>query len=157
MRPKLCYINFRILYYYQTNFILYFIIMRKTDKKISDIQVDTLVARILENYNQNQSISSAVIADLYTLRERYILHEQPTVVKSIRLCCEHLEKFNQFQLTYWNDEEDGELTVPIFEYYVGLIANPTNKYNRDEIKEVNILLKASLTGEIIIKKSLGED
>jgi hypothetical protein len=130
--------------------------MRKTDKKISDMQVETLVEGILKNYNPSAPILAEVIADLYMLRERYMLHEQPTVVKSIRLCCEHLEKFGQFQLAYWNDEEDGELTVPIFEYYMGLISNPTNKYNRDEIKEVNILLKASLTGEEIVKKSLGE-
>ena len=131
--------------------------MRRTDKKIHDIQVDTLIERILTDYKQGQTLNPNIFADLEALRERYMLHEQPTVVKSIRLASEHLARFGDFKLAYWNDEEDGELTLPIFEYYIGLIANPTNKYNRDEIKEVNILLKASLDGEIIVKKSLGEE
>ncbi len=130
--------------------------MAKVDKKIRDPKIQDCIDRIREAYQANgQKVSPSIIEDMKAMREHFIVHNQPTIVKSIRLAYEHLEKFGDFVIEYHNDEEpdeDGEgdeieLPVPIFEYYIGLLSNPTNKYNRDEIKEINILLKESLEGK----------
>ena len=146
--------------------------MAKIDKRIRDPRIHELINNILTTYkNNNNSFVPSIIQDMQTLRERFIEHNQPTIVKSIRLAYEHIEKFGKFDIDYTNEDfdmdaeydEEGnlipkeveaaeektekvELPVPIFEYYIGLLANPTNKYNRDEIKEINILLKESLEG-----------
>jgi hypothetical protein len=127
--------------------------MAKVDKKIRDPKIQDCIDSIRAAYQASgQKITPSIIEDMKAMREHFIVHNQPTIVKSIRLAYEHLEKFGDFVIEYHNDEEpdeDGEgeeieLPVPIFEYYIGLLSNPTNKYNRDEIKEINILLKDSM-------------
>lgn len=146
--------------------------MAKVDKRIRDPKIHELINNILTAYkDNNQTFVPSIIEDMQALRLRFIEHSQPTIVKSIRLAYEHIEKFGKFEIDYTNEDfdmeeeeydEEGnliekpeplvkpepaekvELPVPIFEYYIGLLANPTNKYNRDEIKEINILLKESL-------------
>ncbi len=115
--------------------------IRKSDKKIRDPKMQEHLTRILDAFQANPVVTPAIIEDMKALRQRFIEHKQPTIVKSIRLAIEYVDKYNNFDIPYWNEEEDGELTVPMFEYYIGLLANPTNKYNRDEIKEINIVLK----------------
>jgi hypothetical protein len=133
--------------------------MAKTDKKLRDPKIEAHINNILAAYSKDPKIGEGIINEMKAMRELFIEHAQPTIVKSIRLAYEHIEKYGDFQIDYHNDEEpfddpeaeDGggeieiELPVPIFEYYIGLLGNPTNKYNRDEIKEINILLKDSLS------------
>ena len=130
--------------------------MAKTDKKLRDPKIDAHINNILTAYSKDQKISEGIINEMKAIRELFIEHAQPTIVKSIRLAYEHIETYGDFKIDYHNDEEpfddpeeggeiEIELPVPIFEYYIGLLGNPTNKYNRDEIKEINILLKESLS------------
>ncbi len=83
------------------------------------------------------------------LRELFKEMKQPTIVKSIRLVYEHLAAHDTLDnLSYWEEEEielDEENSS--YEYYIGLLTNPTNKYNREEIKELNALLKAKASGD----------
>lgn len=127
--------------------------MAKVDKRLRDPKIQEHVRRIIGLYLDGElSFSQEILEEMRQLREHYIKHHsQPTIVKSIRLAYEHIEKYGTFAIDYQNDEpneEDGELDtdlpVTLFEYYIGLLSNPTNKYNRDEIKEINILLKYSL-------------
>ena len=103
---------------------------------------------------REQGPQPALIAKMKELREVFIEHEQPTIVKSLRLAYEHIEHYGDYRLTYMGRdesllEEGEEVEAPAegispFEYFMDLLANPTNKYNKDEIKEVNLLLKESL-------------
>jgi hypothetical protein len=122
--------------------------MAKNDKKAPDSKNQELINRILADFDPNARMGEPILTQLKELRQRFIEQEQPTIVKSIRLACEIIEKYGHFEIPYWNEEEDGELTVPMFEYYLGLLSNPYNKYNRDEIKEINIVLKDNLSDEV---------
>ncbi len=127
--------------------------MAKIDKRLRDPKIIAHVRRIVGlHLDADQGFTPEIIEEMKAMREHFIKHHaQPTIVKSIRLAYEHIAKYNAFAVDYQNDEpneEDGELDtelpVSLFEYYIGLLSNPTNKYNRDEIKELNILLKYSI-------------
>lgn len=130
--------------------------MRKQER-IKDKRIPLYIGKIKELYHQGEEQREEFVAKMKELREIFIEHEQPTIVKSLRLCYEHIEKHGEYQIAYWgNDEsllEEGEAieqpasALPAFDYFTGLISNPSNKYNRDEIKEVNLLLKASLSDD----------
>lgn len=77
------------------------------------------------------------------LRQIFIELEQPAIVKAIRLVYEYAETFKGFVIELW--EEDSETTS--LEYFVGLLDNFHNKYNREEIRAINVFLKARLAGE----------
>ena len=116
-------------------------------KKTVDKNVLNTIKQHLENlkgaYQENKEVTTAMIDEMKEVRELFKVLEQPTIVKSIRLVYEHIENHENLDgLSYWETEEielDDENSS--FEYYIGLLTNPTNKYNREEIKELNILLK----------------
>jgi len=116
-------------------------------KKTVDKNVLKAIQQHLDNlktaYQENKAVSEAMIDEMKAVRELFKELEQPTIVKSVRLVYEHLQAHgNLDNLSYWETEEiviDEENSS--FEYYIGLLTNPTNKYNREEIKELNLLLK----------------
>jgi hypothetical protein len=77
------------------------------------------------------------------LQELYIEFEQPTLVKSIRLVCEYAEAFEVFKIDAW--EEEGGMSS--LDYFLYLLNNAHNKYNKDELKSLNTYIKARLDGE----------
>lgn len=116
-------------------------------KKTVDKNVLKAIQQHLDNlkaaYQENKAVSEAMIDEMKAVRELFKELEQPTIVKSVRLVYEHLQAHDNLDnLSYWEAEEiviDEENSS--FEYYIGLLTNPTNKYNREEIKELNISLK----------------
>lgn len=116
-------------------------------KKTVDKNVFNTVKQLLEDltaaYRANQEVTDEIINQLKELREAFKEMELPTIVKSIRLVYEHLEAYGTLDnLPYWEEEEiDLDEENSSFEYYLGLLANPTNKYNREEIKSINAMLK----------------
>ncbi|MFK7799778.1 MAG: hypothetical protein AB8E82_20150 [Aureispira sp.] len=109
-------------------------VMKAVKAKVEALQVA---------YKEHKNVTPAMIEELKALRELFKDIEKPTVVKSIRLVYEHIEMHGSLDnLKYWEEEEielDDENSS--FAYYIGLLINPTNKYNREEIKELNVLLK----------------
>lgn len=119
----------------------------RKEKKIEDPRIKEYCTQLKAAYHRNdETVSDEMIEQMKELREIYITHERPTIVKSIRLTYEHIQRYGDFSVRYWDEDED-QPDVSGFEYYIDLIANPNNKYNRDEIKELNLRLKASLTDE----------
>lgn len=117
--------------------------MKKTEKKTSTPQIQAHLKNLLAALAENNTVTAEMIEEMKEMRERFIELEQPTIVKSIRLVYEHLEAYDTINnLSYWEEEEielDNENSG--YEYYLGLLKNPGNKYNREEIKELNVLLK----------------
>lgn len=117
--------------------------MKKTVDKNVFNSVKQLSEELAKAYRANQEVTEEMFNQLKELREMFKEMELPTIVKSIRLVYEHLEAYGTLDnLPYWEEEEieiDEENSS--FEYYLGLLANPTNKYNREEIKAINALLK----------------
>lgn len=117
--------------------------MKKTiDKNVLN-SIKEQVNALKVAYQENKEVSAEMIEQMKAVREMFKQLEQPTIVKSIRLVYEHITNFGSLDnLSYWEEEEielDEENSS--YEYYLGLLTNPTNKYNREEIKELNILLK----------------
>lgn len=117
--------------------------MPKYIKEINDPRIPEYLENIKNSYLENNSFSEEVTTLMQELREIYKEYEQPTLVKSVRLVYEFAAGFDGFQIQVW-EEENG---ISSLEYYLGLLSNPFNKYNREEIKELNNYLKAKLKGE----------
>lgn len=117
--------------------------MKKTVDKDVFNSIKEIIQELVTAYRTNKEVKPEMIEQMKAMRELFKDLEQPTIVKSIRLAYEHLDNHGSLDnLTYWEDEEielDEENSS--FEYYLGLLINPTNKYNREEIKELNLLLK----------------
>jgi hypothetical protein len=119
--------------------------MKKTVDKDVLNSIKEIIQELVAAYKTNKEVKPEMIEQMKAMRELFKELEQPTIVKSIRLTYEHLGNHGSLDsLSYWEDEEielDEENSS--FEYYLGLLTNPTNKYNREEIKELNILLKGT--------------
>jgi hypothetical protein len=116
---------------------------KKEEKKNRDPKVVDLVEKIKKAFSKDKGISQNVVSKMQDLRNLFIEQEQPTLVKSIRLVYEYAEAFDEFKIDLW--EEEGGLGS--FDYYLGLLENSHNKYNKEEIKSLNVYLKARLAGE----------
>ncbi|MBL4648771.1 MAG: hypothetical protein JKY03_03500 [Aureispira sp.] len=119
--------------------------MKKTVEKDITNSIKEIIQELVTAYRTNKEVNPEMIEQMKAMRELFKELEQPTIVKSVRLAYEHIGNHGSLDnLTYWEDEEielDEENSS--FEYYLGLLTNPTNKYNREEIKELNVLLKGS--------------
>ena len=116
---------------------------KKEEKKIRDPRISDLMALIVKYHKKNKPFSADLVKKMQELRELYIEFEQPTLVKSIRLVCEYAEAFEMFKIDAW--EEEGGLSS--LEYFLYLLNNSHNKYNKEELKSLNTYLKARLEGE----------
>jgi hypothetical protein len=116
---------------------------KKEEKKNRDPKVVDLVEKIKDAFAKDNGFSKNVVSAMQELRSLFIEQEQPTLVKSIRLVYEYAEAFDNFSIDAW--EEEGGLGS--FDYYLGLLENSNNKYNKEEIKALNNYLKARLAGE----------
>jgi hypothetical protein len=127
---------------------------KKEGKKIEDQRVFDLIKAIRAAYKAaDQSIAEPVVEQMKALREVFIELQHPTLVKSVRLVYEYFGQFGEFSIEPW--EEDAASNS--FEYYIELLENPFNKYNRDEIKELNNFLKGRINGEDVVFNVLSDD
>lgn len=117
--------------------------MKKTVDKNSIGTIKQHIDELGAAYKKEQKVTDKMIKQMKEMREVFKEMQLPTIVKSVRLTYEHIENYGSLDnLPYWEDEEveiDEEHSS--FEYYLDLLSNPTNKYNREEIKELNNLLK----------------
>lgn len=123
--------------------------MKKPVEKDLQKAIDAKIEAIRTAYQTEQTVSEAIIEEMKALRELFKKTEQqPTIVKSIRLVYEHIENHGSLDnLRYWEEEEiELDEANPSFLYFIGLLTNPTNKYNREEIKELNLQLKEIAEG-----------
>ena len=117
--------------------------MKKPVEKDVQNAINAKIEALKEAYHADKGVNEAMIEEMKALRELFKKAEQPTIVKSIRLVYEHLEQYDSLDnLAYWEEEEiELDEETPSFVYYIDLLTNPTNKYNREEIKELNMQLK----------------
>lgn len=122
--------------------------MKKTvDKDIMSPKMIALLDAIKSNFAASE-FNEKILEQMKALRELFKEVQQPTIVKSVRLVYEHLTEYgNLDSLPYWEQEEieiDEQQTS--IAYYLDLLYNPNNKYNKEEIKEMNIMLKEIAEG-----------
>lgn len=108
------------------------------NRQIITPQITSLIKKLRAQHQENGEVTEEMIGLMKDLRALYVELAQPTIVKSIRLVYEHIQENGSFSIETW-EEEDNQ--VSSFEYFLDLLTNPSNKYNRDEIKELNLFLK----------------
>jgi hypothetical protein len=76
---------------------------------------------------------------LQEAREFALKEEDPLLTRALRLCWQHLEANEGFELAYLEDEES---TQENFLYLISLAIKSENTYNRDELREMTNMLQA---------------
>lgn len=92
------------------------------NKKVSEL-------RKLVSYEQLDI--EKIVSLMKEIREIVKSVGDPLVVKTIRLAYENIEANNELVVEYLEDQED----LNNLEYFVDLLKDAQNKYNRDEIED----------------------
>ncbi len=100
----------------------------------------TLLEDIRSAYQSEPRDIPAIVDKLKQFRAYGLKAENPLVTKVSRLAYEHLEEHGDFLVRYV-DEDLGE-EVSDFVYLTQLLADPDNKYNREDLQAFRDYLKA---------------
>jgi hypothetical protein len=103
-------------------------------------EANTILEKILKQVEKNGIQPDKLIPLLQQVREFALKEEDPLLTRALRLCWQHLEANEGFDLTYL---EDGETTEENFTYLISLAIKSENTYNRDEIREMTNMLQAT--------------
>jgi hypothetical protein len=93
------------------------------NKKVSEL-------RKLVSYEQLDI--EKIVSLMKEIREIVKSVGDPLVVKTIRLAYENIEANKELAIEYLEDQED----LNNLEYFVDLLKDAQNKYNRDEIEDI---------------------
>lgn len=95
---------------------------------------------IIDHYKKNGLDAKKLVPMLKEIREQYKEEKKPFLVKMTRLCFEHIERHDgKFVADIFEDREEGD--TPAFEYFITLLKDPENKYNREELDEFTEIFK----------------
>ena len=99
----------------------------------------SLFDRLIEEARNPNPDTEKLAQLLLDLRETMKTDGDPLVVKVLRMAAEHLQKMGTFQLA--DRFEDGlPDDVTNLEYFVELVADSENKFNREELQEFKTIL-----------------
>lgn len=88
----------------------------------------------------SEGINENTVAQLMELREWFKKNlKEPGYVRMIRLAAENIEENGDYTFLYL-EEEDGAANLS---YFVDLLADHTNKYNRDELIDIRHLMEGT--------------
>ena len=108
-------------------------------KDMRTAEANTILDKILKQVEKNGIQPDKIVPLLQQAREYALKEEDPLLTRALRLCWQHLESNDGFDLTYL---EDGESTEENFNYLISLAIKSENTYNRDEIREMTNMLQA---------------
>lgn len=98
---------------------------------------------IKKEYGKTGFESGKIPALLMELREVYKSAGDPTLTKISRLAAEHIQANNDFSVdTFEEERSEGDETS--FAYFLSLLEDADNKFNREEIQEYKQLLLEDL-------------
>ncbi|HYG52765.1 MAG TPA: hypothetical protein VD905_17800 [Flavobacteriales bacterium] len=101
-------------------------------------EAQRLCDKIARNYSKDNDAKEQTIADLKTLRNYFIEVKDPMLTKITRLAYEYLENHASFDVEIEDFEPDEEQGT--FEYFMELVMNYDNNYNREELREIKMRL-----------------
>ncbi len=103
-----------------------------------------IVDKIKAELKKDGFNSEAVINLLQELREYFKTNlQEPGLVRMIRLAYEDLENNGDYTFLYL-EEEDGKANL---EYFIDLLADYNNKYNREELQDIRNLMEGIVPAE----------
>lgn len=104
-------------------------------------QVITLLADMIEEVQNGMYNAELTHKQLAELRQMAIDAEQPLAAKCIRFVMEKIDHTGNIAVECF-DEED-LAGVSAFEYFLQLLQDPTNRYNREDLRalrdELNVV------------------
>lgn len=102
------------------------------------IRMKELIANIKQTLAKNGFEGDAVVNALKDLREHVKANlNEPGYVKMIRMAYENIEENGEYTFDYMR----GGTPVENLNYLLDLLADHTNKYNREELQEVRNLME----------------
>lgn len=99
--------------------------------------MEPLLQNLINDVKKNGFKPAKAVEKLKELRERYKELQQPFLVKTCRLAYEHIERNEDFTADLL--EERAADDTPSFEYFLTLMADISNKYNKEELEEYNAI------------------
>lgn len=97
------------------------------------------INKIILDYKAKGWDTERVIEQLKDFRAYLLEVKVPFLVKTTRLAYEYLERNGEFNVDIW--EERGEDDETSFEYFMTLMKDYGNKYNREELIEYHELFR----------------
>ena len=101
-----------------------------------------LIEDIKKNVEKNGFDPEKVVDQLKDLREMAKEEQDPLLVKAIRLTYEYIEEKGTFNVSFL-EETEGQYGN--FFYFLDLVRQSDNKYNREELQELSSVLKEQNT------------
>jgi hypothetical protein len=101
-------------------------------------EAQRLCDKIAKNFAKDNAAKEQTISDLKTLRNYFIDAKDPMLTKITRLAYEYLENHGSFDIEIEDFEPDEEQGT--FEYFMELVMNYDNNYNREELREIRTQL-----------------
>jgi hypothetical protein len=98
----------------------------------------------IKNTIAKQGVGDQVIADMKELREWFKANlNEPGYVRMIRLAYENIEENDDYTFLYL-EEEDGKANL---DYFIDLLADYKNKYNKEELIDIRHLMEGTTREE----------
>jgi DNA polymerase III alpha subunit len=102
-----------------------------------------LIDKVKNTLNTN-GISEQVVEDLKELREWFKTNlNEPGYVRMIRLAYENIEENGDYTFLYLEDD-DGKANLG---YFIDLLSDYQNKYNKDELIDIRHLMEGTTREE----------
>lgn len=90
-------------------------------------------------YKKSGFAGTELIDALKELREVFKAAGDPTLTKVTRLTYEHIQANEDFNIDIFEEDREGTDETS-FEYFLSLLKDADNKFNREEIQEYKALL-----------------
>jgi hypothetical protein len=112
-------------------------------------KANALIKKMQKNLEKNGFASEEAVKDLKTLRPYALEEEDPLVTKALRLAYQYIEENDSFDIEIIVDEDEEGNPIKMedagdkenFEYFLQLLLDSGNEYNRNELREINPQLK----------------
>lgn len=93
---------------------------------------------------ETEGVGEQTVEQLKTLREWFKSNlNEPGYVKMLRLAYENIEENGDYTFAYL-EEEDGKANL---EYFIDLLSDYQNKYNKDELIDIRHLMEGTTREE----------
>ncbi|HLV47381.1 MAG TPA: hypothetical protein VKY32_10135 [Flavobacterium sp.] len=108
-------------------------------------KANKLIKEVIKSVDTKNMEYANLASKLKEIRTFALEEQNPTVVKALRLCAEHLEENNNFLISIPNDEPIDEVALneirhdatESLSYFLNLLLDLDNKHNLSDLKEYN--------------------
>ena len=112
-------------------------------------KANALIKKMQTNLEKKGFDAASLIKDLKTLRPFAKEEEDPLITKTIRLAYQYLEENGSFDIDIVVDEDEEGNPILMEDaddkenmaYYLQLLLDSSNEYNRNEIRDINPQLR----------------